>query len=109
MEGSFLDLMIPIKDKKNLYKVVKRDSFPFWVVRMIVISHLNCFYSAFGAEILRSARTTNNGTIFQGNSKILVNQIIKQRGKPPLIDCLAITLIYVTITMANDTSLEFLE
>lgn len=29
MEGSFLDLMIPIKDKKNLYKVVKRDSFPF--------------------------------------------------------------------------------
>ena len=39
------------------------------------------FYSAFGAEILRSARTTNDAAIFQRNSKILINRKMKQGGK----------------------------
>ena len=63
--------MISIKDKIFCAKSFdKRYSFPFSVVR---IPYLDCdapskvFYSAFGAEILRSATTTNDATIFQRN------------------------------------------
>ena len=41
----------------------------------------NIFYSALRAEIWRSAKTINGATIFQWNSRILINQNMKQRVK----------------------------
>ena len=62
LEGSFLNLKITTKDKKYCKKLFdKRDSFPFSDVclRYLDINiPPNIFYSAFGAELLRQARTT---------------------------------------------------
>ena len=82
--GSFLYLTIKIKNNRfatSLYD--KRDGFPFSIVRM---PHLcsnipsKMFYSAFGAEILRIARTTNNLNDFKISSKLLLNRARKQGG-----------------------------
>ena len=83
-EGSFLDLQIKIINNRfstSLYD--KRDGFPFSIVRMpFLCSNIpsNMFYSAFGAEILRIARTTNNFNDFKISSKILLNRALKQGG-----------------------------
>ena len=60
--ASFLNLDIEILDGKFIYKLFdKRDSFPFFIVRM---PHMdsnipkNIFYSALVGEILRIARST---------------------------------------------------
>ena len=83
-EGSFLDLFLEIEDNKfsmNLYD--KRDDFPFSIVRMPYLnSNLpsKMFYSAFGAEILRTARTTSTLNDFISNSKRLLKRMKKQGG-----------------------------
>ena len=50
---------------------------------MIVDSNIpsKMFYSAFGIEILRSARTTNYATIFQRNYRILINRMMRLGAK----------------------------
>ena len=84
-EGTFLDLMIGIRDNKffiSLYD--KRDTFPFAIVRM---PHLDSnipskiFYSAFGGEILRFARNTSDPNLFKDNTKCLIHRMLKQGGK----------------------------
>ena len=60
------------------------------------------FYSAFGAEVLRSARTTNDATIFQRNSKILINRMMKQGVKQ--IDCQLLLINYFAVTLMYFTS-----
>ena len=85
VDGSFLHLMITIKDKKMCTKLFdKRNSFQILVVRMPYrdsnIPSKIC-YTAFGAKILGSVRTTIDATIFSRNSKILINHMMKQGGK----------------------------
>ena len=63
-EASFLDLDIKTKDKKFHFNIFdKKDSFPFFVVRMSNKSSnipFGIVYSAIGAELLRIARASNN-------------------------------------------------
>ena len=60
--ATFLDLDITIEDGIYRYKLFdKRDSFPFFIVRMPHIDSnipSNIFYSAIFSEILRIARST---------------------------------------------------
>ena len=83
-ERSFLDLNIKIENNRfatSLYD--KRDGFPFSIVRMpYLCSNIpsKMFYSAFGAEILRIARTTNIFNVFKCSSKILLYRAQKQGG-----------------------------
>ena len=76
--GSFLELTTTIKDKNFYAKLFdKKDNFPFSIVRMSYLDSnvpLKMYYSLFGAEILKSVRTTNDATIFQRKSEILINQ-----------------------------------
>lgn len=54
----------------------KRESLSFSIIRMPYLDSINqceTFYSVFGAEILRSARKSNDATIFQRNFKNLIN------------------------------------
>ena len=39
------------------------------------------FYSAYGAEILRTARTTSDINSFKNHCRVLVNRMVKQGGK----------------------------
>ena len=62
----------------------KRDDFPFSIVRMPYLDSnipSKIFYSAYGAEILRSARVTNNKINFEHHCKILVQRMLKQGGR----------------------------
>lgn len=67
---------------KNTKLFDKRNSFAFTIIGM---PYLNCsivyFYSVFGAELLRSAATTHETIVFQINSTILINQMIKRGHK----------------------------
>lgn len=62
----------------------KRESLSFSIIRMPYLDSINqceTFYSVFGAEILRSARKSNDATIFQRNFKNLINRVMKRGGK----------------------------
>ena len=65
---SFLDLNIKIKDGKFHFGLFdKRDSFPFSIVRMPDKSSnvsSSIVYSAIGAELVRTARASNNPELF---------------------------------------------
>ena len=52
-------------------------------ISLVLMPYLDTkdFYSAFGAEILKLARPINDASIFQKNSKTLINRMMKQRGK----------------------------
>ena len=80
--GSFLDLMIPTKNKKIVQScLIRGTAFPFSIVHMPFLNSnatSKFFYSAFEAEILKSARKINDSTIFQWKSKIFISQMTKQ-------------------------------
>ena len=63
-EARFLDLDIKIKDEKFHFGFFdKRDSFPFFIVRMPgKLSNItsSIVYSAIGAELMRIARASND-------------------------------------------------
>ena len=65
--------MITIEEKNSWTNFFdKRDSFPFSIVRMPYLDSnipSKSSYSAFGAEILKSATTTSSNIIFQRNPK----------------------------------------
>ena len=68
--------------KTNLYD--KRDDLPFSIVKMPYLESnipSKMFYSAYGAEILRSARVSNNKLNFECHCKVLIQRMIKQGGK----------------------------
>ena len=72
LKGSFLGLVIHMKDKKNLKLFDKRDSFLFSIVHMPYLkSNISSktIYSAFGAELLRQGRITNAATSFKETLK----------------------------------------
>ena len=80
--ASFLDLDITVKDSQfdvRLYD--KRDAFPFKIVRM---PHRESnmpsriFYSSFGAEVLRIARTSTQSKSFFESSKKLLHRMVRQ-------------------------------
>ena len=75
-EARFLDLNIKIKGRKFHFGVfVKRDSFPFSIVRTPVKSSnvpSSIIYSAIGAESLRIARASNNPESFSTAVKPLI-------------------------------------
>lgn len=59
----------------------KRESLSFSIVRMPYLDSINpceTFNSVFGVEILRSARKSNDATIFQRNFKNLINRVMKR-------------------------------
>ena len=80
--ASFLDLDIALVDQQfNVKLFDKRDAFPFHIVRMPYRDSnipSQIFYSSFGAEILRIARTSNNYTSFFAASKILLERMYRQ-------------------------------
>lgn len=62
----------------------QRESLSFSIIRMPYLDSINqceTFYSVFGAEILRSARKSNDATTFQRNFKNLINRVMKRGGK----------------------------
>ena len=67
-EARFLDLNIKIEDGKLHFGLFdKRDSFPFSFVRMPDKSSnvsSSIVYSAIGAELVRTARASNNPELF---------------------------------------------
>ena len=80
--ASFLNLDIQIQDGKFVYKLYdKRDSFPFFIVRM---PHLysnipkNIFYSALVGEILRIARSTLRLEDFLPKAQQLIKRMTNQ-------------------------------
>ena len=81
-EASFLDLNIKIKDGKFHFGLFdKRDSFPFYTVRMPdkssnVPSSIVC--SVIGAEPLRIARASNNPESFSAAIKPLIAGMSRQ-------------------------------
>ena len=80
--ATFLNLDINITDGKFVYKLFdKRDSFPFFIVRMPYLSSnipKNIFYSALIGEILRIARSTLFFKDFLPKAKELVKRMINQ-------------------------------
>ena len=117
-EGSLLYLKTTIKDKKVFSKLFsQRDSLPVLIVRTLYLNSnisSEIFHSAIGAALLRSTRMINNVTIFQRNSKIQINQMMKQDGK---INSLLITLNILSVAFIvfdvfhkrNSTSPKFSE
>ena len=81
-EACFLDLNIKIKDKKLHFGLFdKRDSFPFSIVRIPVMSSnvlFNIVYSAIGAESMRIARASNNPDSFSTAIKPLIARMRRQ-------------------------------
>ena len=80
--ASFLDLDITIKDSQFAVKLYdKRDAFPFKIVRMPYRESnmpSRIFYSAFGAEILRIARTSTESKSFFELAKKFLNRMVRQ-------------------------------
>ena len=89
-EGTFLDLMINIRDDKFVISLYdKRNTFPFSIVRMPYLESnipSKMFYSAFGSEILRFARNTSDFNLFKVNTKCLVERMLKQGGKNSILN-----------------------
>ena len=81
-EASFLDLNIKIEDGKFRFGLFdKRDSFPFFIVRMLDKSSdvpSSIVYSAIGAELLRIARASNNPESFSTAIKPLIARMSRQ-------------------------------
>ena len=78
-ENYFLDLGIKIRGNRFFYD--KRDDFPFSVARMSYLCsniHIKIFYSTFGDESFRIARTTSACNEFTTSSKALFNRARKQ-------------------------------
>ena len=80
----FRDLEIKIVHKKfNIQHYDKRDDFAFFIVRM---PHLTSnipsemFYSAFGTEMLQTARTTSKLKRFYKTSESSIPRMTKQGG-----------------------------
>ena len=88
-EGCFVDLSIKIEDNRFFIRLSdKRDDFPFSIVRMPYLRrNISCdiFYSAFGAEILRIARTTSTCNEFRTSCKVLVNTVQNQGGNAVIL------------------------
>ena len=82
IEASFLDFNIQIKDAKFYFGLFsKRDSFPFSIVRMPDKSSnalSSIVYSASGAELLRTARVSNNPESFSTAIKPLIACMSRQ-------------------------------
>ena len=89
-EGTFLDLMINIRDDKFVISLYdKRNTFPFSIVRMPYLESnipSKMFYSAFGSEILRFARNTSDFNLFKVNTKCLIERMLKQGGKNSILN-----------------------
>ena len=75
-------LDIVLEDQKfNVKLFDKRDAFPFHIVRMPYRDSnmpSQIFYSSFGAEILRIARTSTYSTSFFTASKKLLDRMYRQ-------------------------------
>ena len=80
--ASFLDLDITLKDGQFDVKLFdKRDAFPFKIVRMPYRDSnmpSRIFYSSFGAEILRIARTSTESNSFFESAKKLLHRMVRQ-------------------------------
>ena len=114
--GSFLDLLITIKNNKFCIQLFdKRDEFPFCIVRMPYLSSnipSKMFYSAFGAEILRAARTTSSATVFLNSSKTLVTRLCNQGGNLKILTNTLNKIFgrhFSTFRKFYNTSLEFVD
>ena len=59
------------------------------------------FYSTFGAEILRSSRTTNDAAISQRNFKSLISRMMKQG------NTFAVTSMYFTSIVELTPNLRY--
>ena len=72
-----------------MYKLFdKGDSSSFSIVSMPYLDSnipSKIFYSEFRVEILRSARTIIDATIFQRNPKFLINRIMKHGDKTNIL------------------------
>ena len=81
-EASVLDLETITKAAKFQFSLFdKRDSFPFYIVRMPDKSSnipSSIVYSAIGAESLRSARASNNPESFSTASKPFIALMSRQ-------------------------------
>jgi len=81
-QASFLNLDITIKEGKFIYKLYdKRDTFPFFIVRMPHIDSnipYSIFYSALVGEILRIARSTLLLEDFLPGAKCLLSRMRTQ-------------------------------
>ena len=69
------------------------------------------FYSAFGAEILRIARTTNNMHDFKVSSKMLLNRAQKQGGDSRILKQTLSKYFgrhFEVFRKFNDTSISFI-
>lgn len=102
--------MVTIENLKNRTKLsYKSDSFPFSVVCLSYLDSnipSNFFYFTFQAEILRSARTTNDPATFQRNSKMFINPMMKLEVK---INRFSVTLLnYSTVTLMYSEHLSWI-
>ena len=115
-EGSYLYLRIKIVHKKlNIQLYDKRDNFVFSIIRMPYPAgniSSEMFYSAFGAEIFRTVRTTSDFEKFCRISENLISRMLKQ-GVDINVFTKALTKIYVshfkTFRKFYDTSKEFID
>ena len=70
------------------------------------------FYSSFGAEILRSARTTTDRTDFKNICKTLTTRMARQGGKRYKFEATINKMFgrhFETFRKYSNTSLEFIE
>ena len=79
-------------------------------MRQVTLLHTT---SAFGAERSRSTRTTDDAIIFQRNSKVFINRMMKQWGKTSRLSATISNKLFGcyfdVFQKYNNSSLEFIE
>ena len=60
------------------------------------------FYSTFGAEILRSSRTTNDAAISQRNFKSFISRIMKQGNSFAVTSMYFTSIVELTLNLRHD-------
>ena len=75
-------------------------------MRQVTLLHTT---SAFGAERSRSTRTTDDAIIFQRNSKVFINRMMKQWGKTSRLSATISNKLFGCYFDVFNSSLEFIE